>query len=331
MMASMLQLLVACTPATVAPNETDDTEPGGHESAETGAETAETGDTEPPPVVDTSALDYDCDALPTELEDNELDRPRGYHDVLVDDEGYLIGSDGSSLVRVSYDDQVEAYVPGMAYVEGFDRLRDGDLAIIENQRLLRVTPEGAETTLTAGLVGGYGVTVGPDGMVYVGAAQSVFRVDPDTGDRAEVFRVAGIETLRDVTFSLDCATMYVATTGAGNIWAVPVDANFDQAGEAAYLAQGVGQGTWHDGIGIDACGNVYVPDYSRSGLYRVAPDGTVTTIYAGRPKLYGHGLKWGNGVGGWRRDALYLPQPYDGDSVREVVIGVPQGEWTCAQ
>ena len=145
------------------------------------------------------------------------------------------------------------------------------------------------------------------------------------------YRVSGIESARDVTFSLDCATMYLATTGAGNIWAIPMDTEFNQAGEATELAKAVGNGTWHDGIGIDACGNVYVPDYSRSGLYRVAPDGTVTTIYAGKPKLYGHGLKWGNGVGGWRRDALYLPQPYDSDTVREVVIGVPQGEWTCAQ
>ncbi len=29
------------------------------------------------------------------------------------------------------------------------------------------------------------------------------------------------------------------------------------------------------------------------------------------------------GSGGWRSDALYVPQPYNGESVTEVVVGVP--------
>ena len=40
---------------------------------------------------------------------------------------------------------------------------------------------------------------------------------------------------------------------------------------------------------------------------------------------YGHGVVWGRGLGGWRPDAIYMPQPYNDAKVREVVIGVPDG------
>ena len=39
---------------------------------------------------------------------------------------------------------------------------------------------------------------------------------------------------------------------------------------------------------------------------------------------YGHGTEWGNGVGGWREDAIYIPLPYNDAKVRELVIGVPE-------
>ena len=31
----------------------------------------------------------------------------------------------------------------------------------------------------------------------------------------------------------------------------------------------------------------------------------------------------GRGIGGWRDDAIYMPQPYNGDTLGEVVLGVP--------
>src|SRR6187455_1533704 len=41
---------------------------------------------------------FDCSLVPDEpTEINELDAPRGYHDVIFDTKGNLIGSDGSNL------------------------------------------------------------------------------------------------------------------------------------------------------------------------------------------------------------------------------------------
>ena len=35
---------------------------------------------------------------------------------------------------------------------------------------------------------------------------------------------------------------------------------------------GVGTG-WHDGLAVDACGNVYMCDYNVTAIYRITPDG----------------------------------------------------------
>src|SRR5262245_47857088 len=47
---------------------------------------------------------FDCSKVPDEpIEVNELDKPRGYHDVIFDTEGNLIGSDGHNLVAAPDD------------------------------------------------------------------------------------------------------------------------------------------------------------------------------------------------------------------------------------
>ena len=56
---------------------------------------------------------------------------------------------------------------------------------------------------------------------------------------------------------------------------------------------------------------------------KITPDGTVTTYYTWtNPSLYGHGLKWGSGIGGWDDMSIYFAQPYDGTSVQRMEVGV---------
>ena len=80
-----------------------------------------------------------------------------------------------------------------------------------------------------------------------------------------------------------------------------------------------------DGLTMDACGYLYVPSYEERALFRVSPEGKVIRYFQFEPAKYGHGLEWGSGIGGWNANALYLPQPYDGNTVVEVVVGVPGG------
>ena len=54
----------------------------------------------------------------------------------------------------------------------------------------------------------------------------------------------------------------------------------------------------------------------------IAPK-SVSLPYAGKAKAV-HLL---SGVGGWNHKAIYMPQPYDGNTVLEVVLGVPSGSY----
>ncbi len=85
-----------------------------------------------------------------------------------------------------------------------------------------------------------------------------------------------------------------------------------------------GGSNWHDAIAVDACGYVYVTDYNSRNLYRVSAGGDAILFWDPADQgHYAHGLVWGTGEHGWKGDALYFPQPYNSNSVGEVVVGVP--------
>jgi streptogramin lyase len=211
-----------------------------------------------------------------------------------------------------------------------DMLDDGDLLYVNDfGELRRVTPDPQSTVVASGLSSPYGITVGPDQQAYVCRSSGIYRVDPDTGDYELWTSLPGGGNTRAMVFNLDSTGAYIATLIFGNspVYFVEVDEDLDPVGPPVIFATNVGQG-YHDGLGIDACGNLYVPDFNTAGLYRVDPDGVVTTLYnEGTTSLqhYGHGLEWGSGIDGWNDKAIYLPQPYDGDTVNEIVLGVPSG------
>ncbi|MFO0636914.1 MAG: hypothetical protein U0168_29130 [Nannocystaceae bacterium] len=290
-----------------------------------GMATGTTGDDTTTGIV----IDWDCDALP-DIEQTELVSARGYHDVFFDEDGHILGWDGSAIVAVTYDDQLSVWLPGVNSAQAFDRLDNGDVLYTNDYgELRRVTPDLQNTVVATGLFGAYGITVGPDQQAYVSRSQNVARVDPESGEVVTWVTLPGNTTPRALVFNLDSTGAYISTLTFGNapVYFVEVDDELMPSADPVVFATGVGEG-YHDGLGIDACGNLYVPDYDTSGLYRVAPDGTVTTLYsqgfAGQPH-YGHGLEWGSGLEGWNDHAIYLPQPYDGGTVNEVVLGVPSG------
>lgn len=278
-------------------------------------------------------IDWDCDELvePFEME-TELIAPRGYHDVWFDDDGHILGWDGNSILSVTYDDMVSVFLPGVSGVQGMDGLENGDLLFVNfNAELRRVTPDLQQTTVATGLNGAYGMSVGPDQMAYVCTSNGVVRVDPDTGDQSSWVTLPGSATPRAIVFNLDSTGAYMSTLlePGSPVYFVEVDENLDPSEDPVVYATGVGQG-YHDGLGIDACGNLYVPDFSTRGLYRVDTEGNVTTLYTqatSGANHYGHGLDWGSGLDGWNHKAIYLPQPYDGNTVNEIVLGVPSGSY----
>lgn len=264
---------------------------------------------------------FDCQSIPNApIAMTELDAPRGYHDLAIDASGYMIGYDGSALVRVSADNRMELFAVGLDDVQGFDWLPDGSLAVSAKQGLLVIHPNGAKTVLATDIQA-YGVTVGPDGMIYAADNDRVFRVHPASGKKEVLLHPSAFKP-REVNFDPDYTLMYMTTLGNSEIHVVPLDDEMNPAGDPTLFAKLPGTGN-HDGLGVDICGNLYVPDFNTLSLYRVRPDGVVNRYLQWDALQYGHGIRWGTGKGGFDEMALYLPQPNDKNTVVEVKIGVP--------
>ena len=125
--------------------------------------------------------------------------------------------------------------------------------------------------------------------------------------------------------------LYVGMTGdsGGDVRVVALDEDLNATGPLETFVDISPDPVWIDGVGTDICGNVYVAHFSTSQLFRVTPDGQASVFvdWSIDPSQYGHGLIFGNGIGGFREDALYLPMPYANNSVQEVIVGVPSRAW----
>jgi SMP-30/Gluconolactonase/LRE-like region len=316
------------TPGTTTGSTTDESSTGGS-SGTTVADSTGSGSSSSGGESSTGELlDYDCENLVQPfVSEVEIDGARGYHDVYFDGDGHIIGYDGaSSLVQATYDGNVSVFLPGLGSTpQGMDTLVGGDLLLVDdNGELRRVSPDAQSSLVAANFFGAYGVTIGPDEFAYVGFGDTIAKVDPETGDWTEFVNLNGVSA-RVVEFNLDSTMVYISTIASGDVYVVPVDAELEATAEPEVFASGVGD-SWHDGLTMDACGNLYVPEFWTSGLYRIDPEGVVTTVYDQNSsgfEHYGHGLEWGSGIDGWNDHAVYLPQPYNGNTVNEVVLGVP--------
>lgn len=269
-------------------------------------------------------IQYTCwNPPPMNVGDTTLPDARAYHGLAFGDDGSLIGFDGRSLIKSFYDGTRQTWIPGLSGLQQIDRLPDGDYAAIDGSgTLLRIDAlTGGTSSIASNLGYAYGVTTGPDGMVYVVASSTIYRVDPVNNTSAVWFDGSNVgATLHVINFNLDSTVAYIGTIGNGTVYYLSLDSNLDPVGSAVVYANRVGSG-WHDGLEVDECGNIYVADYSTRGFYRVTPGGTVSSFVDIVMSEYGHGTAWGSGIGGWRDDTIYQPQPYNSNTIREVVVG----------
>jgi hypothetical protein len=279
--------------------------------------------------MDTPDAAFDCTRTPpAPLSVTELGAPRGHHDVAFDQEGNIIGAFGSSLVSATRDGSLVPYAAGLDTVEGMDVLPDGTLVVACSAGLVSILPGGAQVTLAPD-IHAYGVTVGPDGLVYAADHHRVHRVDPVTRVSTVVLDPSTFGATwqpRTIEFTLEYTQMYVGTFGDA-IYVVDLDEHLDPVSPPRLFATPNPGSSWMDGLALDVCGNLYVPIWESKALYRISPLGQVEVFHQFDGEHYGHGVTWGSGLGGWRTDALYLPQPWElngvVDSVVEVVVGVP--------
>jgi len=306
-----------------APIDTETDDAGGDADADAGGDAGSDSDSDTDGDTDTDA--FDCSAVPSApLLIEQVDSAIAFHDVAFDNEGFLVGHDGySSLFKTASNGSSGVFVPGFSWINGMDYLPGGDLiAATQNEGLSRITSLGTHWSIAPSLSGLYGVTVGPDGMVYAADDNSVYRVDPDTGD---------VETLipslsaRVVEFTPDLTQMYIGAVGMGMIYVADLDDEFNLVGSPTVFVT-LTDCSDMGGLGVDICGNLYVECHEFAELRRITPDGTVSVYHDWLDNEYGHGLEWGSGIAGWDDRSLYLPQPYNGNTVVRVQIGVPYRE-----
>ena len=276
----------------------------------------------------TSVPVYDClQAPPVASGEAIIPGARGYHGLAFDDLGLVVGSDGSSLIRSDYSGSWSVFLPGAGPAQQMVYLPNGDLAYATSVGVVRATPAGGIWYIAPG-IDLYGLAMGPNGLLWGAGNSGVYRINQDTEVSTWLFDLA-VDEPHSLGFSPAGDTLYIGTVGSGTVYSVDIDLSGSVVGSPAAFASGVGGG-WHDGVGVDACGYLYVPDYWDSRLFRINPTTGVSNIFmdwTSVPGGYGHGAVFGNGVGGWSEYNLYVPLPYSNNLVKEVVIGVPRKEW----
>ncbi len=286
--------------------------------------------TDPNPDPGPNPIDFDCSTAPDTLPaETTVEGARAYKGLAFGSDGKIVGSDTSSLIKSSRDGDWSVFLPGVGEVEGMVYLPDGDLIVTtswDNGNMRRITPQGGISIVAAGL-GAYSVIYGPDGQLYAAGWDGAWRVDPDSGS-VDTLISAGWDdpwSPRTLAFNADLSRLYIGTVDdQGRIFYFDLDSDMRPVGDPKVFVSGVGSG-WHDGMGMDICGNLWAVEFESSSLYRISPEGTIEKMvdWSSNESQFGHGLAWGNGIGDWRSDALYFPVPEGGQRVKEIVIGVP--------
>ncbi len=322
---SVLVLALACAPdmASVDDDHTDsdplvDTLPA--------VDTDPVVDTDPP---DDTALEpwvpsWDCAALPdAPLSITTVPDPVAQEDIAFDADGNLIGGDEWRVYRSPRKGPAELITPQQLSPSGIEVLGTGDIVVngMWKNEVYRIDGAGAVHTILSGVLSPNGLELGPDGEIYITEwnGAKVRRVDPYTGE-SEVL-ADGYSLPNGLTLSLDAQHLYFNTYFGGRIYRLELLPD-GSPGAIEELLSGVGSGGL-DGMGVDACGNVYVAD-NAGALFRFAPDGSNLTTILQSADFPLATLQWGSGTGGWSDTAVYFPDwaGRASNGVQEVELGV---------
>jgi sugar lactone lactonase YvrE len=76
---------------------------------------------------------------------------------------------------------------------------------------------------------------------------------------------------------------------------------------------GFGEKGGLDGMAVDACDNIYVTEYISGRIYRYAAEGGDPELVHATGATWIPNMHWGNGIGGWEEDVLYVLERDRGD------------------
>ena len=166
-----------------------------------------------------------------------------------------------------------------------------------------------------------GLEIGNDDRLYV-TEQDGSRLVRLEADGSNPTSLATLDHPNGVTFSPDYKRLYIGSFGGGTIHYLDFDDDGNPQGSPILLRDNIGM-LQLDGMGVDACGNIYVTSYVEGIIYRISPDGSKLETLVDLPSEWIPNLDWGNGVGPWDKDKLYVIDA-SSDNVYELDIKVPE-------
>jgi sugar lactone lactonase YvrE len=247
--------------------------------------------------------------------------------------------DEGSLQRVHANGSVSTVLGGLLYPNGLELGPDGFVYVAENAagRVRRVNVETGEFTVVAmGLQGPNGVAFSADSKVfYVGSFEGsgVYRVTmPSPGElgQASVFARPNGSQLKEPMLACPAMQEGAACEVPGqfdggtcrqlaNVIDCVKDTTIGACNESGCTMAEYGGGI--DGLGVDACGNVYATEYDYGNLWRISAGGVIEKL-ASLPSIWIPNMRWGRGLGGFDANVLFIADRDEG-RLFAVPVGVP--------
>lgn len=197
-----------------------------------------------------------------------------------------------SIFQISPDEDVEPYLTDIANPTGMAYGRDGCLYVSSRHEgsVYRVGPE-RDVNLVADELGvATGLAFDPEGILHVGDRQgTIFRIEPN-GEPRTFCQLPPSVAAYHLAFDLD-GNLFVSgpsLSSVDSIYRVSPD------GKVEIYFTGLGR---PQGMAFDVEGNLYVTEglAGDSGVYRIAPDGSLAFIVSA-PPLVGLAFAGNGGV-----------------------------------
>ncbi|MFO0589337.1 MAG: SMP-30/gluconolactonase/LRE family protein [Polyangiaceae bacterium] len=247
-------------------------------------------------------------------------------DMDFDDQGNLVGAENGNIFRSTFDGQSTIWVPGGgSFIAGLRFNSNGVLvyADVNANALYRIEPPANKSFVIGGLSYPNGMDADNDGNITVAeqSASQLRRVNPMTGE-SEILAM-NLNNPNGVSYSPDFKTIYVGSFGGNIIYKIGLDADNKPVSQGVLIQGAFTNGTL-DGMGVDACGNVYVCEYIAAKVWRISPDGLNKELVADLSSQTGWipNMGWGSGIGGWDPLMLYV-RDIQSSKMYAIPVGVP--------
>ena len=248
-----------------------------------------------------SQAGFDADSLFMEYHGEEF---------AFDDAGALVTvSDWAGGAYRWSDDSWEQLAPFQSdEIAGLDFLMNGDLIFADEGAgaLVSMTPQGGIETVLGSINSPNSLAVRHTGQIFSTDYDAILRIDPDSGEWAEIVAFPGND-LDGLVFSPNGEYLYFNIDATGEIYRTKLDEDGRELDTELIEVLDLTSGYQElNGMAMDLCGNLYALR-TDGRVSRLRADGTLErNFFTVEGSPYTTALHFGSGIGEWRADHLYI-------------------------